>query len=38
VDAGEGERWVTLDVDVAEVRAWREAFPALKDRREGWTR
>lgn len=38
LDAGEGERWVTLDVDVAEVRAWRDAFPALKDRREGWTR
>ena len=37
LDAGEGERWVALDVDVAEVRAWREAFPALKDRREGWT-
>lgn len=33
-DAGEGERWITADMDVAEVKAWREAFPALRDRRE----
>lgn len=33
-DAGEGERWVSAELDVAEARNWREAFPALRDRRE----
>lgn len=33
-DAGEGERWVRAELDVAEARNWREAFPALRDRRE----
>lgn len=33
-DAGEGERWVRAELDPAEARSWREAFPALRDRRE----
>ena len=32
-DAGEGERWLTLDIDVGEAARWRAEFPALKDRR-----
>ena len=33
-DAGEGERWIKAEIDVAEAQAWRVAFPALRDRRE----
>ena len=33
VDAGEGERWLSLDIDIGEAARWRAEFPALKDRR-----
>ncbi|CAM2855402.1 MULTISPECIES: carbon-nitrogen family hydrolase [Dermacoccus] len=32
-EAGRGERVLTLDIDVDEVRAARESFPVLSDRR-----
>lgn len=32
-DAGEGERWLPVDLDPSEAVRWRDEFPALKDRR-----
>ena len=32
-EAGETAEVLTVDIDLAEVKAWREAFPALADRR-----
>jgi predicted amidohydrolase len=35
VQCGEGELVAKVDVDIAAVRAWRETFPAWRDRRLG---
>lgn len=32
-EAGDGEEVLAVDVDLAQVTAWREAFPVLADRR-----
>ena len=32
-EAGDGEEILTVDVDLAEVAAWRQRFPVLADRR-----
>jgi predicted amidohydrolase len=31
--AGEGEQVLSVDIDLAQVAAWREQFPVLRDRR-----
>ena len=32
-EAGRGERTITLDIDLDDVAATRQAFPVLSDRR-----
>lgn len=37
-DAGDGERWLSAELDLAKLRAWRQEFPALRDRRTDYGR